>query len=59
LRVPHQSPVKVERDKISPEYGSLGEVSCATTHVLREIPSRNMTVTIVVDLFMVLREARV
>ncbi len=53
LRRPPQSPVRVERDKRSPEYGSLGEVSCAPTRALREIPSRNMAVTIVVNFFIV------
>src|SRR5215510_3457314 len=31
LRRPPQSPVKVERDQRSPEYGSFGVVSCART----------------------------
>src|SRR6266850_3006564 len=49
LRKPPQSPVRVERVQRSPEYGSLGEVSCAPTSMPSEIPSRNMAVTIIVD----------
>src|SRR5215813_15089833 len=50
-RTPHQSPVRVERDQMSPEYGSLGAASCAATRALRDNPSSNITVVIIVDLF--------
>src|SRR5262249_48805105 len=54
LRRPPQSPVKVERDQRSPEYGSFGVVSCARTGAPREIAIRNITATMIVDLFMLL-----
>src|SRR5215510_15210309 len=50
LRRPPQSPVRVERVKRSPEYGSLDEASCAQAGAPREIPNRNIVAAIIVNL---------
>src|SRR5262249_43385094 len=54
LRKPPQSPVRVDRVKRSPEYGSLGVVSCARTGARREITRRNIVAIVILDFFILL-----
>src|SRR6185503_15749020 len=51
LRNPPQSPVSVERDQKSPEYGSFAEESCGPTCAPSNIPNQNMIGPTILDVF--------
>src|SRR6476659_10470842 len=51
LRNPPQSPVSVERDQKSSEYGFFADESCAPTCAPRNIPNQNMIGETILDVF--------
>jgi hypothetical protein len=51
LRNPPQSPVSVERDQKSSEYGFFADESCAPTCAPRNIPNQNMIGEAILDVF--------
>src|SRR5580765_397897 len=58
LRKPFQSPVSVERDQKSPEYGSFAEESCAPACAPSNIPNQNMIGPTILDVFIKLTLGR-